>query len=71
MQDADATLTPDLSAAVDVRLGAWPRRLTVPRGAITWRDGVAGVSVGGQWRAVTLTAITAGRRRDRGGRRGR
>ena len=58
VQNADATLTPDLSAAVDVRLGAWSKALTVPRQAISWRDGVAGVSVNGQWRAVTVTALT-------------
>lgn len=60
VQNSDATLTPDLSAAVDVRLGSWPQALTVPRRAVTWRDGVAGVSVGGQWRAVKVTAITSG-----------
>jgi HlyD family secretion protein len=59
VQGGDATLTPDLSAAVDVRLGAWPGALAVPRKAVTWRDGVAGVSIGGQWRAVKLTAVTA------------
>jgi multidrug resistance efflux pump len=59
VQNADATLTPDLSAAVDVRLGSWPKALTVPRRAITWRNGVAGVTVGGQWRAVKVTALTA------------
>jgi hypothetical protein len=59
VQGADATLTPDLSAAVDVRLGNWPGALTVPRRAVTWRDGEAGLSVGGQWRKVRLTAITA------------
>jgi len=32
--------------------------MTVPRQAISWRDGVAGVSVNGQWRAVTVTALT-------------
>lgn len=58
VQGGDATLTPDLSAAVDVRLGAWPGALAVPRRAVTWRDGVAGVTIGGQWRAVKLTAIT-------------
>jgi HlyD family secretion protein len=59
VQDSDATLTPDLSAAVDVRLGSWPQALTVPRRALTWKDGVAGVSVGGRWRAVKVTTITA------------
>jgi len=59
VQNGDATLTPDLSAAVDVRLGSWTDALTVPRRALTWRDGVAGVSIGGQWRAVKVTAITA------------
>jgi HlyD family secretion protein len=59
VEGADATLTPDLSAAVDVRLGAWPGALAVPRKAVTWRDGEAGVSVGGQWRKIRLTAITA------------
>jgi len=59
VQGADATLTPDLSAAVDVRLGNWPGALTVPRKAVTWKDGQAGLSVGGQWRKVTLTAMTA------------
>ncbi len=59
VEGGDATLTPDLSAAVDVRLGNWSGVLTVPRTAITWRGGAAGVSVGGQWRAVTLTALTA------------
>ena len=44
VQNGDATLTPDLSAAVDVRLGSWADALTVPRRALTWRDGVAGVS---------------------------
>ncbi len=59
VENADATLTPDLSAAVDVRVGTWPQALTVPRQAITWREGAPGVSVGGQWRAVKLTALTA------------
>lgn len=59
VDNADATLTPDLSAAVDVRLGAWPRALTVPRQAITWRNGSPGVSVGGQWRAVKVAALTS------------
>ena len=59
VENADATLTPDLSAAVDVRLGSWPGALVVPRQAVTWHEGAAGVSVGGQWRAVTLTALTA------------
>lgn len=60
VDNADATLTPDLSAAVDVRLGNWTQALTVPRAAIVWRNGATGVSVGGQWRAVTLTALTPG-----------
>jgi multidrug resistance efflux pump len=59
VQQGDSTLTPDLSAAVDVRLGSWADALTVPRRALTWRDGVAGVSVGGKWRAVKVTAVTA------------
>jgi hypothetical protein len=58
VQKGDSTLTPDLSAAVDVRLGSWADALAVPRRALTWRDGVAGVSVGGKWRAVKVTAIT-------------
>lgn len=58
VEGGDATLTPDLSAAVDVHIGAWPGALAVPRRAITFRDGVAGVTIGGQWRAVKVTAIT-------------
>ena len=42
VQNGDSTLTPDLSAAVDVRLGSWADALTVPRRALTWRDGVGG-----------------------------
>ncbi len=58
VQERDAIMTPDLSAAVDVRLGAWPQALTVPRAAVTWQDGVAGLTVGGRWRPVTVTALT-------------
>jgi HlyD family secretion protein len=58
VKGGDATLTPDLSAAVDVRLGSWPGALAVPRRAVTFRDGVAGLTIDGQWRAVRLTAIT-------------
>jgi hypothetical protein len=42
-----------------VKLGAWSQALTVPRRAITWRNGAPGVSVGGQWRAVKVAALTA------------
>jgi len=54
----DQVLTPDLSAAVDVRLGHWPSALVVPRAAIRWRDRQAGVLVGGTFRPITLTALT-------------
>ena len=59
VEGGDGTLTPDLSAAVDVRLGTWRGALTVPRAAVSWREGVPGVTVGGQWRRVTVTALTA------------
>ena len=39
--------------------GPGPRRSRCRGKAISWRDGVAGVSVNGQWREVTVTAITA------------
>ncbi len=58
LQERDAVVTPDLSAAVDVELGSWTQALTVPRAAITWRNGQTGVTTGGQWRAVSLTALT-------------
>lgn len=58
VEGRDATLTPDLSAAVDVQLGAWPRALAVPRTALVWKDGKPGVIRGGQWREVTLAALT-------------
>ncbi|HTV03214.1 MAG TPA: HlyD family efflux transporter periplasmic adaptor subunit [Luteitalea sp.] len=58
VEGRDAVLTPDLSAAVDVRLGAWTQALTVPRGAVRWRDGAPGVLVDGQWRAITLGGLT-------------
>lgn len=54
----DDVLTPDLSAAVDVRLGHWPQALVIPRAALRWREGQAGVMAGGTWRGVTLTALT-------------
>ncbi len=54
----DDVLTPDLSAAVDVQLAAWPDALAVPRDAVTWRDGTPGVQVGSAWRAVTLAGMT-------------
>lgn len=55
----DDVLTPDLSAAVDVRVGHWAQALVVPRQAIQWREGKPGVVVqGGSWREVTLTAMT-------------
>ncbi len=58
VQGRDATLTPDLSAAVDVHVGAWPQALTVPRQAVVWNDGAAGVVSAGQWRALQLVALT-------------
>jgi HlyD family secretion protein len=58
VEGRDAVLTPDLSAAVDVQLGSWSQVLTVPRNAVTWRDGTPGVLVDGQWRGVTLGALT-------------
>ena len=54
----DTVLTPDLSAAVDVQLGSWTDALVLPRQAIAWKDGQAGVIRDGRWQAVTLTAIT-------------
>lgn len=54
----DEVLTPDLSAAVDVRLASWPGALAVPRDAVVWRDGKPGVQVGSTWREVTLAGIT-------------
>jgi HlyD family secretion protein len=58
VEGRDAVLTPDLSAAVDVQLGSWSQVLTVPRNAVTWRDGTPGVLVDGQWRGVTIGALT-------------
>jgi hypothetical protein len=58
VEGRDAVLTPDLSAAVDVRLGHWPGALAVPRRAIVWRDAAPGVLSDGQWRRVTLLALT-------------
>lgn len=58
VEGRDAVLTPDLSAAVDVRLGSWPQALAVPRSALVWKDGTAGVVSGGQWRAVRIVALT-------------
>ena len=58
VEGRDPILTPDLSAAVDVRLGAWTRALTVPRQAVVWRDGTPGALVDGQWRALDLEALT-------------
>lgn len=54
----DEVLTPDLSAAVDVQVAAFPAALTVPRDALSYRDGRPGVQVGNEWRAVTLAGIT-------------
>jgi HlyD family secretion protein len=54
----DEVLTPDLSAAVDVEIATWPNALTVPRDAVTWRDGMPGVQVGADWRAVSLAGFT-------------
>ncbi len=59
VEGRDAILTPDLSAAVDVQLGSWSQVLTVPRNAVSWRDGSPGVLVGGQWRSVKLGALTS------------
>lgn len=58
VEGRDATLTPDLSAAVDVRLGEWRGALAVPRAAVVWKDGAAGVVRAGKWQAVTLVALT-------------
>lgn len=58
VEGRDAVLTPDLSAAVDVRMGSWPEALAVPRAAIVWKDGAPGVVSRGQWRGVTLVALT-------------
>lgn len=54
----DEVLTPDLSAAVDVQIATWSNALTVPRDAVTWRDGKPGVQVGADWRAVSLAGFT-------------
>lgn len=54
----DDVLTPDLSAAVDVRVATWSDALTIPRDALAWRDGQPGVIVGTTWRAVTLGGLT-------------
>lgn len=58
VEGRDAMLTPDLSASVDVTLGSWKSALTIPREAVRWRDGEAGVRTGGEWRPVTLDALT-------------
>ncbi len=58
IEGRDDVLTPDLSAAVDVELAAWRDALTVPRDAVTWRDGTPGVFVGAEWRHVTLAGMT-------------
>jgi len=58
VEGRDPILTPDLSAAVEVRLGTWKAALTVPRQAIVWREGQAGVLVDGRWRAIVLDALT-------------
>lgn len=58
IEGRDDVLTPDLSAAVDVQVGSWTGALTVPRDAVTWRDGSPGVQVGAQWRSVTLAGLT-------------
>jgi len=58
VEGRDATLTPDLSAAVDVHIGAWPQALTLPRQAVVWKGGAPGVRRAGQWGAIQLVALT-------------
>ena len=58
VEGRDAILTPDLSAAVDVRLASWKGAVTVPRHALAWRDAKPGVIVDGTWRALTVQALT-------------
>src|SRR5690606_21184705 len=58
IEGRDEVLMPDLSAAVDVEVASWPGALTVPRDAVTWRDGAPGVLVGTDWRTVTLGGMT-------------
>lgn len=58
VEGRDAVLTPDLSAAVDVQMGSWKQALAVPRNAIVWKDGAPGVVSKGQWRGITLVALT-------------
>lgn len=58
VEGRDPIITPDLSAAVDVRLGAWKGATTVPRAAVTWRDATAGVLVDGTWRPLVIEALT-------------
>ncbi len=58
VEGRDATLTPDLSAAVDVQLGSWPQALVIPRQALTWKDQEPGVVSAGQWRSVKVLALT-------------
>ena len=42
-----------------MQLGSWSQVLTVPRNAVSWRDGSPGVLVGGQWRSVKLGGLTS------------
>lgn len=58
VEGRDPILTPDLSAAVDVRLASWKDAVTLPRQALTWREGRPGVVVDGRWRGVALEALT-------------
>ncbi len=58
VEGRDATLTPDLSAAVDVQLGSWLQALVIPRQALTWKGSAPGVVSGGQWRSVKVLALT-------------
>jgi HlyD family secretion protein len=58
LADRDEVMTPDLSAAVDVRVAHWPDALVVPRDAVGWREGMPGVHAGGAWRPVSLAGLT-------------
>lgn len=58
ISQGDEVLTPDLSAAVDVEAATWRDALVVPRDAVTWREGKAGVLVGSAWREVALAGTT-------------